>query len=139
MIKKILFLCLAAGWLMAEIVWQPSYRVALEEAKKQNKPMMVLLVSHTCKWCRKLENRTLQNPEIVAFVNKHFVPVIVYREDRNFPTDRIRSSLVPTTFFLTPDEKNLIKPVMGYWEPMDYMTDLQMAVKKFKKRQAPAR
>jgi uncharacterized protein YyaL (SSP411 family) len=97
--------------------------------------MMVLLVSHTCRWCRKLENRTLQNPEVSAYVNRHFVPVLIYREDGGFP-DFIRSPLVPTTFFLTPDEKNLVKPVMGYWEPMDYMTDLKMAVERFKKRRA---
>ncbi len=136
MFKKFLLLTFAAGMLMAEIVWQPSYKVAQAEAKKENKPMMVLLVSHTCRWCRRLENRTLENPEVAAFVRKHFVPVIVYREDRNFP-DFITSSMVPTTFFLTPEGKNIIKPVVGYWEPMDYMTDLKMAAKKFKKRQAP--
>ncbi len=122
-----------ASVLMAEVVWQPSYRSAKEEAQKQNRPMLVILVSHTCRWCRKLENRTLQNPEVVEYINGHFVPVLVYREDRNFP-DFISSSLVPTTFFLTPDEKNIIKPAVGYWEPEDYMSDLVLAVKKFSKR-----
>ncbi len=125
-----------SGLLMAEIIWQPSYRIAKEEAQKQNRPMLVILVSHTCRWCRKLENRTLQNPEIVAYVNKYFVPVLIYREDGNFP-DFISSSLVPTTFFLTPDEKNIVKPAMGYWDPDDYMSDLTLAIDKFKKHRAP--
>ena len=134
--KSIPLLLLMSGLLMAEILWQPSYRSAEEEARKQDKPMLVILVSHTCRWCRKLENRTLQNPEIVEYVNRHFIPVLLYREDRNFP-DFIHSSMVPTTFFLTPDGKNIIKPAVGYWEPTDYMSDLKLVVGKFKKRRSP--
>ncbi|WP_457597707.1 thioredoxin family protein [Hydrogenimonas sp.] len=134
--RTILLLLLGAVAALAEITWQPSYEAAKQEAQKSGKPIMALLVSHTCRWCRRLENRTLQNPEVSAYVQKHFVPVLLYREDRNFP-DTIRSSMVPTTFFLTPEGKNIIKPVVGYWEPMDYLTDLKMAVKQFKKRRAP--
>jgi len=136
MLKKILLWSFAAGMLMAEIAWQPSFEAARAEARKENKPMMVLLVSHTCRWCRRLENRTLENPEVAAYVRKHFVPVIVYREEGNFP-DTITSAVVPTTFFLTPEGKNIVKPVVGYWEPMEYMTDLKEATARFKRRKAP--
>ena len=135
--KKMMLLMLTAGMLMAEILWEPSFRAAQEEAKKENKPMLVILVSHTFRWCRRLENRTLQNPQIIDFVNENFVPVIVYREDGGYPREVIRSSAVPTTFFLTPEGKPFMKPAPGYWEPYDYISDLRMAVKKFKKLQAP--
>jgi uncharacterized protein YyaL (SSP411 family) len=135
--KKILFfILLTAGILLAEVNWQPDYASAKAQAQKSGKPMMVLLVSHTCRWCRKLENRTLQNPEVSEFINSRFVPVLVYRGDGGFP-DFIHASMVPTTFFLTPDEKMIIHPVTGYWEPSDYMSDLKLALKKFKKLQSP--
>lgn len=118
--------------LMAEVNWQPNYNAAKAEAKKSGKPMLVILVSHTCRWCRKLENRTLQNPKVVDYVNKFFVPVIVYRGEGDYP-DFIRSSMIPTTFFLTPNEKMIMQPSVGYWEPVDYMSDLRMAIKKFTK------
>ena len=131
--KKIVLTIFAlASLLMAEVNWQPNYNTAKEEAKKSEKPMLVILVSHTCRWCRKLENRTLQNPKVVDYVNKFFVPVIVYREEGDYP-DFIRSSMIPTTFFLTPNEKMIIQPSVGYWEPIDYMSDLTLAIKKFKK------
>ena len=135
--KKTMLLMLTAGMLMAEILWQPSYQAAQEEAKRENKPMLVILVSHTCRWCRRLENRTLQNPEIIDFVNANFVPVIVYREDGGYPQNVIHSGYVPTTFFLTPEGKPFMKPSTGYWEPYDYISDLRLAAKKFKKLQAP--
>ncbi|RUM45009.1 MAG: hypothetical protein DSY46_04010 [Hydrogenimonas sp.] len=138
--RKIILLLLAlTTFLMAEVNWQPDYRSAKAEAQKTGKPMLVLLVSHTCRWCRKLENRTLQNPRVVDYINQHFVPVIVYREDRGddenpaYP-DFIESSMVPATFFLTPDEETIIQPSIGYWEPVDYMSDLTMAIRFFEKR-----
>ena len=129
--KVILTFFTLASILMAEVNWQPNYNTAKEEAKKSGKPMLVILVSHTCRWCRKLENRTLQNPKIVNYVNNFFVPVIVYRGEGDYP-EFIRSSMIPTTFFLTPNEKMIMKPSVGYWEPIDYMSDLTLAIKKYK-------
>ena len=134
--KRLLLMLLTAVTLFAEVNWRPDYASALAEAKRDGKPLMVLLVSHTCRWCRRLENRTLENPEVSAFINRHFVPVLLYREDRNRP-EFIRSSMVPTTFFLTPQQKNIVKPVVGYWEPSDYLSDLRLALKKFQTRRAP--
>jgi len=131
--KRIILTIFAlSSLLMAEINWQPNYSTAKEVAKKNGRPMLIVLVSHTCRWCRKLENRTLQNPKVVDYVNKFFVPVMVYRGEGNYP-DFIRSSMVPTTFFLTPNEKMIMQPSPGYWEPIDYMSDLSLAIKKFKK------
>ncbi len=134
--KKIVLLVLGALWLFAEVAWQPDYKTALEVAKKENKPLLVLLVSHTCRWCRKLENRTLENPRVSDYVNDHFVPLLVYRGEGGYPEDAIRSTHVPTTFFFTPEGRRLIDPVVGYWEPDEYMSDLTKAVERFKATQA---
>ena len=130
LMRMVVLFGLITGMLMAEILWQPSYRQAKEEAVKEGKPMMVILVSHTCRWCRRLESRTLNNPKVVEYVNEHFVPVIVYRGEGNFP-DFIRSAYVPTTFFLSPDEKFLTKPWRGYQEPNEFLYDLKEAWKAF--------
>ena len=134
--KKFLTMMLTtATLLLAEVAWQPDFKTAQAEAKKSGKPIMALLVSHTCHWCRKLENRTLQNPAVSDYINEHFVAVLLYREDGGFP-DTIHSSMVPTTFFLTPEGQNIVKPSVGYWEPSDYMSDLKLALRKFKDRVA---
>ncbi len=133
--KIIIFVLMGAGLLMAEVEWRHDYASARNQAQKSGKPMMVLLVSRTCRWCQKLKNRTLQNPEISYFINSRFIPVLVYRGEGGFP-EIIHSTLVPTTFFLTPDEKMIIPPVKGYWEPTEYMSDLKLAFEKFKKMQS---
>ncbi|WP_457593130.1 thioredoxin family protein [Hydrogenimonas sp.] len=134
--KKFLFAALLfTTSLFAEIEWQSSYEAALEKAKEVNKPILVLLVSEHCRWCHKLQERTLKNPDVENFINRRFIPLLVNRDKGGYPAF-IKSKYVPTTFYISPDEKMLIKPVAGYWEPYDYMSDLKLAVRVFKKSRA---
>ncbi len=130
--KKIGLLVISAIWLFAEVAWQPDYDTAVEAAKKENKPLLVLLVSHTCHWCRKLENRTLENPAVSDYIAKHFVPVLVYRGDGEYPEEKIHSSHVPTTFVFTPDGDKELYSAIGYSEPSEYLSDLKVALDRFK-------
>ncbi len=130
--KVFVAILLLATSLFAEIGWYTSYESALKRAKELDRPMLVLLVSEECRWCRKLENVTLKNPDVENFVNGRFVPLLLHRGEGEYPSF-IRSRYVPTTFYITPEEKMLIKPVEGYWDPYDYMSDLKLAVRVFKK------
>jgi thioredoxin-related protein len=136
MLKKLFLLLFATGVLMAEIDWAENYRQARQEALEQNKPILAIVVSHTCRWCRKLENRTLQNPKVVDFVNEHFIAVLLYRGEDEYP-EKMRATMVPTIFFMAPDDTFIMKPYTGYEEPEDLLYDLRMALKLFRKRQAP--
>ncbi|BBG66328.1 hypothetical protein NNO_1625 [Hydrogenimonas sp.] len=134
--KKIFFAALLLTTsLFAEINWQSSYEEAQKKAKELKRPILVLLVSEHCRWCRKLESETLANPDVENFINRRFVPILVDRERDSYP-DFIKSKYVPTTFFLTPGGEMLIKPVPGYWDPYDYMSDLKLAVRVFKRSRA---
>ncbi|HIC42850.1 MAG TPA: DUF255 domain-containing protein [Sulfurimonas sp.] len=58
--KKILsLLSLCVFTLYAnELNWANSYNEALLIAKAENKNIMLLITSKTCRWCRKLESNT---------------------------------------------------------------------------------
>ncbi len=134
--KKILFTALLlATSLFAEIEWQSSYEQALKKAKELNRPILVLVVSEHCKWCHKLQNETLADPSVENYINRRFVAFLVDREKGKYPSF-IKAKFVPTTFYITPDEKLLVRPVEGYWPPFDYMSDLKLALRVFKKSQA---
>ncbi|MCF6200965.1 MAG: DUF255 domain-containing protein [Hydrogenimonas sp.] len=124
--------------LFAQIEWEGSYESALKRAKEQGKPMLILVVSEHCRWCHKLEEETLADPNVENFINRRFVPLLLDREKDSYPSF-IKARAVPTTIYLTPDEKMLIKPVEGYWDPLDYMSDLKLAVRVFKRAQALGR
>ncbi len=134
--KKILFaVLLLATSLFAEIEWQSSYSEALNRAKELNRPLLVLVVSEHCRWCHKLQDETLADPAVENYINRRFVAFLVDREKGKYPS-YIKAKYVPTTFYITPDEKMIIKPVEGYWDAADYMSDLRLVVRLFKKSRA---
>ncbi len=134
--KKILFaIVLLATSLFAEIEWRNSYEEALKKARELNRPLLVLVVSEHCRWCHKLQNETLADPAVENYINRRFVAFLVDREKGEYPSF-IKAKYVPTTFYITPDERMIIKPVEGYWDATDYMSDLRLAVRVFKKSRA---
>ncbi|WP_457597547.1 thioredoxin family protein [Hydrogenimonas sp.] len=126
------FVIVTTGW-SESIRWYHDYHQALEEAKQQNKPVYLLLKSDHCPWCVKFKNETLMDPSVEKLLSHHFITVTIDWKDKNRP-DTIRSGTVPTSFFLGPDGRFIIKPEIGFWESEEIASDLRYVLKKFKKR-----
>lgn len=62
--------------------WQPWGKDALEQAKKENKPIIVSIGYAACHWCHVMEKESFEDEEVAAFMNKHFVCIKVDREER---------------------------------------------------------
>lgn len=91
--------------------YETDYKVALAKAKEQKKDLMLLLITNYCPWCKKFEQRTLSDTGINVKVHKKFVPLIVNREEKNFPL-QYDSSLIPVVYFVNyKDEKIYEKSV----------------------------
>lgn len=123
--KKILillctvFLSLGA----AEINWVDEYEEAVAKAKLENKNIMLLITTNTCRWCRKLEATTLQDEAVISRLNKDFVSVHATRDFDDYPL-HLQARAVPTTYFLDTNSQPIIRKVMGYWNAEDYLSYL---------------
>lgn len=126
-----LFAFLAANLLAGDIAWNDTYEQALAKAKKESKPLMVLITSEQCRWCRKFEATTLQDDEIVTKVNTQFVPVHVTRDKSIYPKN-LTAKMVPMSYFLDGEGK-VIYSIPGYWGSEDYQSVLDDALRKAKK------
>ncbi len=102
--------------------WGPE---ALKKSKSSDKPILLSIGYSACHWCHVMEKESFENKEIAEFMNEHFVPVKVDREERP-DLDEIYMKSVqlmtghggwPMTVFLTPD----LKPFFGgtYYPPED--------------------
>lgn len=130
--KKIVMWLLAPIWLIgADVNWSADFAAAQDEAKKVNKPLMVLITSEQCRWCRKFEATTLQNDEIVGRINTRFVSVHVTRDKSVYP-QHLSAKMVPMSYFLDGDGKVIYK-IPGYWGVEDYNSVLDDALRKYKK------
>jgi uncharacterized protein YyaL (SSP411 family) len=62
--------------------WQPWDDRALEEARERDVPIFLSIGYSACHWCHVMEEESFADPEVAAFLNDHFVPVKVDREER---------------------------------------------------------
>lgn len=131
--KKLLWVCLlTVGVFGAEITWNSSYDQALLKAKKEGKPLMVLITSEQCRWCRKLEATTLQDDEVVTRINTTFQAVNVIKDKSIYPKN-LSAKMVPMSYFLDPKTGKVLYSIPGYWGAEDYNSILDDALRKYKK------
>lgn len=133
----ILFLTLSASPEAAkELGYYSDYNTALAVAKKENKSVMLVVVTSYCPWCRKFERKTLGSSSIAPLIKSTYVPVIV---DRNkdaaaFPK-RFQTPRIPTVFFIDPNDGIAYWESIGYLNKKEFSEALNDAQKLFRKRQ----
>ena len=62
--------------------WYPWGEEAFAKAKKEDKPIFLSIGYSTCHWCHVMEHESFENETVAAFLNEHFVPVKLDREER---------------------------------------------------------
>lgn len=129
--KMVLWLAMPL-WLMgADINWNSSFAEAQVKAKKESKPMLVIITTEQCRWCRKLEATTLEDDTIISTINSKFSAVHVTRDKSVYPKN-LTAKMVPMSYFLDPNGKVLYS-MPGYWPTEDYQSILNDALRKYKK------
>lgn len=64
------------------VAWVPWGDAAFERARKENKPVLLSSGFEGCRWDRAMQQESFCNPETAAFINRHFVPVKIDRDER---------------------------------------------------------
>jgi len=102
-----------------------TYTEALRLAKQNNKPIMLKLTAENCKYCVKMDKEVLENPEVKAFLSKHFITLTVNVDKEPIPLG-IKRTITPTFIFIDQNEKILSK-LPGSWNKKDFMDLLNKA------------
>ncbi|MFE0694582.1 thioredoxin domain-containing protein [Streptomyces sp. NPDC058869] len=91
--------------------WWPWSSEAFEEARKRDVPVLLSVGYASCHWCHVMAHESFEDETVAAYLNAHFVPVKVDREERP-DVDAVYMEAVqaatghggwPMTVFLTPD------------------------------------
>jgi uncharacterized protein YyaL (SSP411 family) len=62
--------------------WWPWSPEAFEEARSRNVPVLLSVGYASCHWCHVMAHESFEDGEVAAYLNAHFVPVKVDREER---------------------------------------------------------
>jgi thioredoxin-related protein len=80
------------------------YKQALEESKKQNKPIFIDFTGHACVNCRKMEEYVWAKPEVLKRLQNDFIIVSLYADERK---------VLPETEWYTSKRDGKVKKTIG--------------------------
>lgn len=96
-----------------EMEYETNYADALAKAKKMKKNVMFVLVANYCPWCRKFEERVLLKKELNDKIQSKYIPLILNREEGNFPKE-FSKSMTPIVHFIDYETEKSYHNVVGY-------------------------
>ncbi len=73
----------------------------LEEAKRENKPILLSLSAVWCHWCHVMDEATYSDDSVIGFINKNFIPVRVDADMRPDIDNLYNQGGWPSTLVLT--------------------------------------
>jgi uncharacterized protein YyaL (SSP411 family) len=109
------------------IHWHEWSEAAFEQARRENKPILLDIGAVWCHWCHVMDRESYDDPKIAELINQNFIAIKVDRDERPDVDARYQTAVAaisgqggwPLTCFLTPEGK----PFYGgtYFPPSDSM------------------
>lgn len=92
------------------VEWYPWGDEAFRKAQEENRLVMLSIGYAACPWSQRMQTESFQDPEVARFMNRHFVNVLIDREERpdvngtflHYQFYKSRQSGWPLHVWLTP-------------------------------------
>ncbi len=122
--KRVALLLATTLTLFGAIHWQNDFQSAYQKSLQTGKPLFLFIERDNppCHWCERMKKTTLSDPTIASYIDTHFIPVKVAREEGDFPKE-LYPRYVPTIYVI--QKQKVIKTIVGYWSPKDFQSDLK--------------
>ena len=114
-----------------EIHWAKDFKSGIEQAKKENKPVLFIFSRHTCKYCVILEKTTLSNKKIIDILNRDYISIISYSDDNDYTPQELWRPGTPSIWFLQSSGEPMFQPVMGALGENSFLQALGVVQKEF--------
>ncbi|MBL7108517.1 MAG: DUF255 domain-containing protein [Candidatus Cloacimonetes bacterium] len=104
-----------------EIEWLISFPEAIEQADKSSKIIMIDFTAEWCSWCKKMDETTFQDSNVIQLLNEKFIPT---KLDVDLPQNKEIPKLFnvkgyPTTLFINADSSE-VNRIGGYLPGKDF-------------------
>jgi len=115
LIKYLLLLLLPIISSANHVHWLGNYDKALQQAKKENKPLLVFVVKKDSSLSHKIVKNQFMNQLHVDRINEQFVSVMVtYNGRTSYPIEMYYTTVFPTLFFVNIQTETFMRdPLYG--------------------------
>ena len=105
------------------------YKTALENAKKEGKPVFVMLYADWCPHCNLMKTDVLKDAAVLDFLNKNFVCTYknIEKEEGIALKDKFNTKSLPTFLFIDHNE-TLIYALKGEMKKAEFLNELNNAL-----------
>ncbi len=128
--RALLFLLLPLLSLIADDQWASSYEKAFEQAKAEEKSVLVMLSQDNCKACWYMENIVFEDEVLIEKIEKEYV--MLYLDVHDDDIHGLDYSGTPTLYFLSSDDK-VLKRLDGVYNIKE-LTAAMLKVEKPEKK-----
>ena len=111
----------------ARIGAETNFDTALAKAKAQKRMLVMVVVKEHCRWCEKLVNRTMADPEVQKVLKGDFITLIIDRYD-SYPKV-FREDFFPSIFYIDYATGQSVYENVGYVGKKCFLNDLDGAQK----------
>jgi thioredoxin-related protein len=132
--RKILIfvaLLVATSIMASEVKLAKNFETAIAEAIKLDRPLLVIVSSHTCYYCDLFKKTALKDERVVEDLNKNFVSVIAYSDEKDFIPRELLIGVTPAIWFLKPSGDVMFQPIKGAVDKESFFTALTVVKKEF--------
>ena len=129
-------LLMAAYLMAADLHWAKDYQSAIEQATKQNKPVLLIVSSTNCKYCLLLDKTTLHDQRVIKALNSDFIAVRAWVNKGDYiPRDIAQNTPgLPGIWFLYPNGDPIYQPLLGYMKSDSFVNALGIVKEEFDKK-----
>ena len=78
-----------------------SYAEGRQRGEAENKKIFLVFNADWCRYCLQMEKETFQNPTVIAYVNRNFVPISVNSDREQDIAAKYSVRGLPSTWFIS--------------------------------------
>jgi thioredoxin-related protein len=78
-----------------------SYAEGRQRGEDESKKVFLVFNADWCRYCLKMEKETFQDPSVVAYVNRNFVPISVNSDREQAIAEKFNVRGLPSTWFIS--------------------------------------
>ncbi|WP_456315402.1 thioredoxin family protein [Pseudomonas shirazensis] len=126
------FLCISLQTLQSQNQFVPDdtpYKTAVETAKKEGKPLFIMLYADWCPHCNLMKKEVFSNASVMDFLKKNYICVWknIEKEEGIALKNKFNTKSLPTFLFLDSNE-TLLYALKGEMKTPEFMTEAKNAL-----------
>jgi thiol-disulfide isomerase/thioredoxin len=95
-------------------------------AKQKQVPVFIDFWAPNCKGCKKMEITAYQNPEVLSYIDEHFVFVKYDITNRKAPKIECSPILWTPTFIIFSNDGSEVRKITGYLNHFHFVAELEI-------------